>query len=139
MWFRWMMVAFLLNGTCTFGLRILAAMGLAERYTSSYLVFWYFAGCLFLLVLYWRGKERPRVADLATGVGLGLCSACGQTALGRALAQGLPGNVVFPVALGGGLFIVAAAGVLIFKERIGPAGLVGILLGIVSILLLSVE
>jgi hypothetical protein len=35
------------------------------------------------------------------------------------------------------LFLVVAAGVLIFKERIGPAGIGGIILGIASIVLLG--
>lgn len=139
MWFRWMMIAFLFNGLCTFGIRILAGLGLASRYTSSYLVFWYLAGALFLLAVYLRGGERPRLPDVVVGGALGFFSACGQTALGLALAQGLPGNVVFPVTLAGGLFIVVAAGVVIFKERIGPAGLLGVLLGIASIVLLSLE
>jgi multidrug transporter EmrE-like cation transporter len=39
--------------------------------------------------------------------------------------------------LGGGLFIVVGAGVLLFKERVGPYGVAGIVLGIISIVLLS--
>ena len=134
-----MMIAFLFNGLCTFGIRILAGLGLAAKYTSSYLVFWYLAGALFLLVLYLRSGERPKRVDVMVGLGLGLFSAAGQTALGLALAQGLPGNVVFPVVLAGGLFIVVAAGVVIFKERIGTAGIAGIVLGVLSIVLLSLE
>ena len=139
MWFRWMMIAFFFNGFCTFGLRILAGLGWASRYTSSYLVFWYLAGALFLLIQYFRSRERTKRSDIVIGCGLGLFSAGGQTSLGLALAQGLPGSVVFPVVLAGGLFIVVAAGVVIFKERIGAAGILGILLGIISIVLLSLQ
>lgn len=134
-----MMVAFLFNGLCTFGIRILAGMGLASRYTSSYLVFWYLAGAIFLLIPYWRSGEKPGRADLWVGCTLGLLSAGGQTALGLCLAQGLPGNVVFPVVLAGGLFIVVAVGVTVFKERVGPAGILGIALGVLSIVLLSFQ
>jgi multidrug transporter EmrE-like cation transporter len=139
MWFRLMMVAFLFNGLCTFGIRILAAMGLAAKYTTSYLAFWYLAGTLFLAIQYGRTGERPKRSDLAVGSALGLCSAGGQTALGLALARGLPGSIVFPVVLAGGLFIVVASGVLIFGEKIGNAGRLGILLGIISIVLLSLD
>jgi multidrug transporter EmrE-like cation transporter len=139
MWFRLMMVAFVFNGLCTFGLRILAAMGLAERYTSSYLVFWYLAGTLFLAIQYLRSGERAKRADFAIGGALGLCSAGGQTALGLALARGLPGSIVFPVVLAGGLFIVVATGVIVFGERIGNAGRLGIFLGVISIVLLSLD
>ena len=139
MWFRWMMIAFFFNGLCTFGLRILAGLGWAAQYTSSYLVFWYGAGALFLLFQYIRSREQTKRADVVIGCALGLFSAGGQTSLGLALAGGLPGSIVFPVVLAGGLFIVVAAGVIIFKERIGTAGILGILLGVLSIVLLSLQ
>jgi multidrug transporter EmrE-like cation transporter len=139
MWFRWMMVAFILNGACTFGLRILQGMGLAAGYTSQYLAFWYLSGMLFLLIVYLRGLRRPTRADVAVGVGLGVFSTCGQTAIGLALAKGMPGDVVYPVILAGGLFLVVACGLLFFREKVGKVGLVGILLGIISIALLSLN
>jgi multidrug transporter EmrE-like cation transporter len=139
MWIRWMMAAFLFNGLCTFGIRILAGLGLAERFTTSYLAFWYLAGTTFLLMAYLWNRLRPSRADLLLGAALGLCSWGGQTSIGLALAQGLPGNMVFPVVLAGGLFIVVAAGVLIFKEPVGTAGKLGIALGVTSIVLLSLS
>lgn len=137
MWFRFMMIAFLLNGVCPFGLRILASLGLADHYTPLYLVFWYLAGGLFILILFSRAWHRPTGPDMLVGAGLGIFSVCGQTCMGLALAHGVPGSVVFPVALAGGLFVVVLAAVLVFKERIGPAGIAGISLGIISIALLS--
>jgi len=139
MWFRLMMLAFVLNGLCTFGLRILASHGWADKYTPIYLVFWYLAGGLFIMVLVWRARCRPVRSDILVGTFLGIFSVCGQTSMGLALANGLPGNVVFPVALGGGLFVVVLAAILVFKERIGPAGVAGISLGILSIALLSLN
>jgi len=139
MWFRLMMMAFLLNGLCPFGLRILAGLGLAEHYTPLYLAFWYLSGGLFILILFARAPRKPARSDVLVGAGLGLFSTCGQTAMGLAMANGLPGNVVFPVALAGGLFVVVLTAVVIFKERIGPAGIAGISLGIISIALLSLN
>jgi drug/metabolite transporter (DMT)-like permease len=138
MWFRLMMMAFVLNGLCSFGLKILAALGLATQYTSMYLVFWYLGGGAFMLILLARDRRMPARSDMMVGAGLGIFSTCGQTCMGLALASGLPGNVVFPVALAGGLFVVVLAAVTIFKERIGPAGIAGILLGIISVALLSI-
>ena len=137
MWFRMMMLAFACNGICTFGLRILAAQGLAERYTSVYLVAWYLAGAMLLGAFYFPRRKRTRAVDLAVGGGLGLASMAGQTSLGLALSRGLPGSVVYPIMLAGGLFIVVAAGVLLFEERVGPCGIAGIVLGITAIVLLS--
>ena len=139
MWFRLMMVAFVFNGLCTFGLRILAGLGLAAHYTPLYLVFWYLSGGAFMLVLFSRAPNRPARSDILVGAGLGFFSTCGQNSLGLALAKGLPGSVVFPVTLAGGLFVVVLAAVVIFKERIGPAGIAGISLGIISIALLSLD
>jgi drug/metabolite transporter (DMT)-like permease len=137
MWFRLMMIAFLLNGVCPFGLRILASLGLADQYTPIYLVFWYLAGGLFILLLFARAWHRPSRSDILVGAGLGIFSVCGQTCMGLALASGVPGSVVFPVALAGGLFVVVLTAVLVFKEHIGPAGIAGISLGIISITLLA--
>ena len=58
---------------------------------------------------------------------------------GARISSGLPGNVVYPVTLSGGLFLVVIAGVTVFRERLGPAGIAGILLGIASIVLLSMD
>ena len=137
MWFRLMMLAFFFNGLCPFGLRILAGLGLGARYTALYLVFWYLAGGLFMLGLFLRSPRRPHRYDILVGAGLGFFSTCGQNSMGLALANGLPGNVVFPVTLAGGLFLVVLAAIFIFRERLGPAGIAGIALGIVSIALLS--
>jgi multidrug transporter EmrE-like cation transporter len=137
MWFRWMMLAFAFNGVCTFGLRILAARGLTDKYISVYLVLWYLAGTLLLGAIYIHRHMRTRRSDLAVGGALGLASVAGQTSLGLALSGGLPGLVVYPVTLAGGLFIVVGAGVMLFKERVGPYGMAGIVLGIISIVLLS--
>jgi multidrug transporter EmrE-like cation transporter len=137
MWFRWMILAFAFNGVCTFGLRILAARGLADRYTSAYLVLWYLAGTVLLGAFYLHRRMQTRRVDLAVGGALGVASVAGQTSLGLALSHGLPGSMVYPVTLAGGLFIVVGAGVLLFKERVGPYGMAGIALGILSIILLS--
>ena len=139
MWFRLMMLAFLFNGLCTFGLRILTAMGFGAEYTLPYLVFWYAGGGLVLGVFALGVKIRFHRADLMIGAGLGLFSSLGQSLLGNALAAGIPGNIAYPVALAGGLFIVVALGVTFFRERIGPAGLLGVALGVIAIALLSME
>jgi len=138
-WFRLMMMTFFLNGLCPFGLRVLAGLGLAAHYTPLYLVFWYFSGGLFILILFSRAPRRPARSDILVGAGLGIFSTCGQTSMGLAMAKGLPGSVVFPVALAGGLFVVVLTAVVIFKERIGPAGIAGISFGIISIVLLSLN
>ena len=139
MWFRLMFLAFLFNGLCTFGLRILTDMGLAREHTLQYLIFWYAGGAIAILMATFRSRGKISRSDLGIGAALGILSGTGQNFLGMALSTGLPGNVVFPVALAGGLFIVVTIGVTVFGERVGPAGIAGIGLGILSIALLSIE
>jgi multidrug transporter EmrE-like cation transporter len=139
MWFRLMMLAFVFNGLCSFGLRILTDMGLAKEHTLNYLFFWYLGGAIAMALAVVGGRVGISKVDMIIGSALGVLSGLGQSFIGMALSTGLPGNVVYPVTLAGGLFIVVAIGVTVFQERVGWAGITGILLGIISIALLSVE
>lgn len=72
---------------------------------------------------------------MALGIGVG--SFGGQLISLLALEQKVPGYIVFPITTGGNLFLVTAAGVLMFRERIDRFGVVGIFKGILSFVLLS--
>ena len=134
-----MMLAFVFNGLCSFGLRILTDMGLAKEHTLNYLFFWYLGGAVAMTLAVAGVRVRISRVDMIIGGALGVLSGLGQSFIGMALSTGLPGNVAYPVTLAGGLFIVVAIGVTFFRERVGWAGIAGILLGIISIALLSVE
>ena len=58
--------------------------------------------------------------------------------MARALNDGVPGNIVFPLAMGCSICIVAAGGILLFGEKVGPYGKAGIALGLVAGALLSI-
>ena len=139
MWLQLMVLALLCNGIGDFGLRVLQELGFARDFTPHYLAGWYAAGGLGAMVAAWRSGLRPSRADWAIGLGLGLCSVVGQTMLGRALAQGVPGAIAYPAAKTGGVFLVATVGVLAFRERPGPLGFVALLVGLAGVLLLSLE
>lgn len=132
-----MLLAFVLNGACAFGLRILKADGYAGTLTSNYLFFWYLGGAVALGLLALAKRGAIGRNDLAVGAGLGLCSFCGQTCISRTLEAGVSGSVAYPVVLGGGLFIVVLTGVTVFRERVGPVGWVGIGLGLTAVALLA--
>jgi multidrug transporter EmrE-like cation transporter len=70
---------------------------------------------------------------------MGLCSIAGQFFVGLALSRAVAGHVAFSISTGGTLFVVALAGILLFKESVGPYGLAGLVLGILSIVVLSVS
>jgi multidrug transporter EmrE-like cation transporter len=137
-WSKLMSIAFVANGLGPFGLKILTAMGLSAQ-QSKYLFWWYAGGALFAAAAFATGWRHVQAKELALGATMGLCSLGGQSFTGLSLAHGMPGHIVFPVTTGGSLFFVAAAGIVFFKERVGPYGLAGICLGICSLVLLSIS
>jgi drug/metabolite transporter (DMT)-like permease len=133
-WLRLMLIAFAANGLGPFGLKVLTERGLAP-WQSQYLVYWYLGGLLFAVAAFFG--RRPFRREIVLGALMGLCSLGGQSFTALALASDVPGHIVFPVTTGGSLFLVAAAGILVFKERVGVYGVAGILLGITSLVMLS--
>ncbi len=136
-WLRLMLVAFVANGIGPFGLKILTEQGLASAFQAQYLLYWYLGGFVFAAAALWRSGIRPRRSEVALGGLMGGCSLLGQSFTGLALSNGVPGHVVFPITTGGSLFLVAAAGLLLFRERVGPYGLAGMVLGIAALVGLS--
>jgi multidrug transporter EmrE-like cation transporter len=137
MWFRMMMLAFITNGLGVLGTRILTGWNLAEQYKFRYLVFWYGAGFLLAALLFLREGFTFRGRELIIAGLMGAASVGGQLSLLTALEKGVPGHVVFPIANGGGLFVVVLVGILLFGERVHRYGTAGIVLGIAASVLLS--
>ncbi len=139
MWLRMMSLSFLLNGIGDFGIRVLKELGLSTQHTPTYLVGWYLAGAVGAIVTIIRYRLRPTLADSLIGLGLGLFSVCGQYMNSRALSQGMDGSVVFPISKTGSVFLVAGFGALVFREKLGPAGIASVVLGLAAVLLMSFE
>jgi glucose uptake protein GlcU len=136
-WLRLMLLAFVANGLGPFGLKIMTEKGLAEKYHYQYLLWWYAGGLAFGLASFIVTRSRFYMRDVVMALGIGIGSFSGQLFSLLALEQGVPGYIVFPMTTGGNLFLVALAGVFIFRERIGIYGVAGILMGILSLVLLS--
>ncbi|MFN7993473.1 MAG: hypothetical protein U0Q18_07725 [Bryobacteraceae bacterium] len=136
MWLKLMLIALLANGLGPFGLRVLQDRGLLEPYRLPYLGFWYAGGLILAGAAYLRHASRFSRAEVLVGGAMACCSLGGQLATAMALSM-VPGHITFAVTTGGNLFLVAAAGILIFRERVGRYGLAGIALGIASLLLLG--
>lgn len=136
-WLRLMAVAFVANGLGPFGLKIMAEKGLSKTYHYQYLILWYAGGLVFGLIWFLATRGRFRTQELVMSFGIGMASFGGQLFSSLALEKNVPGYVVFPMTTGGNLFLVAAAGVFLFRERVGPYGIAGILTGILSLILLS--
>ena len=138
-WLRLMLVAFLANGLGPFGLKIMTEKGLSDQYHYQYLLWWYAGGLAFALTAFLISRNRFYFREVVLALGVGLGSFGGQLFSLMALEQGVPGYIVFPVTTGGNLFLVAAAGVLLFRERVGKYGIAGILIGVLSLVLLSIS
>lgn len=140
MWFVLMLLAWMFNGLGVFGLRILAGMGLSGAVTNPYIMYWYLGGFIFMGVRLVSKKCIPNRTEVGLGALMALCSVSGTAGLAFGLnAYNVPGNVAFPIANGGSLFVVVTAGVFMFRERLGWYGICGCTLGTLAIVLLSVS
>jgi multidrug transporter EmrE-like cation transporter len=140
MWLLLMLLAFLFNGCGVFGLRVLAGMGLAGVVTNQYIMYFYLGGFVFMSLRLVAKKTWPNRTEIGMGAVMALCSISGTASLAYALnTYSIPGNVAFPIANGGSLFVVVTAGVLLFRERLGWYGISGCVLGMLAIVLLSVS
>ncbi len=139
-WFVLMLLAWGFNGLGVFGLRVLAGMGLAGLVTNQYIMYWYMGGFIFMGVRLLSTRCLPNRKEIGLGGLMALCSISGTAALAYALNNfNVPGNVAFPIANGGSLFVVVTAGVLLFRERLGWYGVCGCTLGTLAIVLLSIS
>jgi hypothetical protein len=137
MWYRWMLVAFFVNGVSAFGARVLQGMGLAESHGDLYLSLWYTTGLVAALALFVVSRQRLLPREIVLGGIMGLFSSGGWFMLMAAIAHGVPGYLVFPVATGGSLSIVSLVGVAVLKERLSAYGYFGIASGIAATVILA--
>ncbi|MBS1852408.1 MAG: EamA family transporter [Acidobacteria bacterium] len=136
-WITAMLAAFLLNGVCPFGLRVLAGRGLAQQYTPVYLVYWYFAGFAFGLFGLMKARRRLSRANLFIGLIMAVASVGGQFFMGLALSRGVPGSVVYMLGMGASMCVVVLGGVLFFHEKVGTYAKLGIVIGLAAAVLLG--
>ncbi|HEX4424162.1 MAG TPA: DMT family transporter [Terriglobales bacterium] len=136
-WITAMLCAFLLNGICPFGLRVLAGRGLAQQYTPVYLVYWYLAGFGFGLLGLIKSRQKLSLANLTIGLIMAVASVGGQFFMGLALSHGVAGSVVFMLGMGASMCVVVLGGLIFFHERVGTYAKLGIVIGLVAALLLG--
>jgi multidrug transporter EmrE-like cation transporter len=139
MWFLLMLVVLLTNGMSSFGLEVIAGWGLPGTVKFPYLTIWYAAGLGIIGVpMLLRGVRVGR-RELLWGALMAALSIAGQVAMAVALNSNVPGHIVFPIAIGGSIFIVALAGRILFEERMNRFNLIGVSLGFLAVILLAVS
>ena len=139
MWFLLMLVILLTNGMSAFGLKMIAGWRLPETVKYSYLATWYAGGLAAIALPMLLKGMRLRKTEIFWGGVAGALSIGGQIAMAVALSSGIPGHMVFPIAIGGSIFVVALAGRLIFGERMNPPTALGLALGFAAVVLLGVS
>lgn len=137
MWFLLMLVILLTNGMSSFGLKLIAGWGLPESVKYPYLTVWYAGGLAAIALPMFLKGLRVGKTELFWGGIAGILSIGGQVAMAVALHSGVPGHVVFPIAIGGSIFFVALAGRLVFGERMNPPTAFGVALGFIAVILLG--
>ncbi len=139
MWALLMLIILLTNGMSAFGLKVIAGWALPESVRFPYLSIWYAAGLVSIgLPMLLRGVRLSR-REVVWGAILAVLSMAGQLAMAAALAAGVPGHVVFPVAIGGSVLLVALVGAFCFGERLNRVTTLGVISGFLAVVLLSVS
>jgi len=128
-------LSFLLNGLLLVGMKAVSEFSLAA-FIPSVLLVQYALAAIMTSPEALRSKVPIRRASIRIGILAGLSSAVGMAA-SIAVADMLPGYIVFPVIQGGTLLLVVLIGLIVFRERIGGYGIAGIIAGIGAIVLLS--
>jgi drug/metabolite transporter (DMT)-like permease len=136
-WIRLMMIAYVMNGLGPFGLKVMSEKGLLQQYHFQYLLWWYAGSGILSFAAFLLEGGQFAAREVVIAFGIGAASFGGQLFSLLALERGMPGYIVFPTTTGGNLFVVAAGGVLLYKERIGRFGIAGIAVGVLSLVLLS--
>lgn len=138
MWILLMLIILLTNGMSSFGLKVLAAWGLPAAIHFPYLSIWYAAGLASIGVPMLLRRQVGGWKEIGWGAILATLSIGGQLAMADALQSGVPGNVVFPVTIGGSILVVAVASWLFFKESMHPLSWAGVVIGFAAVILLGV-
>jgi len=139
MWFILMLVMLLTNGMSAFGLKVIAGWGLPGTVKFPYLTIWYAAGLASVGVPMVLKGLRLRRIELLWGALVAASSIAGQVAMAIALDSNVPGHIVFPIAIGGSIFIVALAGRIFFRERMDRLNVIGVSLGFLAVILLGLS
>jgi multidrug transporter EmrE-like cation transporter len=139
MWFFLLILVLLTNGMGAFGLKVIAAWKLPSGVKIPYLAIWYAAGMATVGLPMLLNGFRMKRAELTWGGVMALLSIGGQLSMATALDMGVPGSIVFPVSAGGSLILVVVAGRVLFGERINLPSMLGVGVGLLAVVLLTLS
>jgi len=132
---RLISAAFVFNGLTMVCTQAVGKVGLRE-FIPIVLFFVYAVAGLMALVHMYQQRKPIEAKSVVIGALGGIGTAVGLSA-NMAASAVLPGYIAFPIINGGTLLMVALVGKVVFRERIGPYGIAGIIAGACAIGLLS--
>lgn len=139
MWFLLMLVILVTNGMSAYGLKVIAGWADPTTLKFPYLCIWYAGGMASILIpMLMKGLKLGR-KELMFGALMAALSLAGQVAMAVALSAGVPGHMVFPIAIGGSILVVALSSQVFFHEKMNRLTLFGVGMGFVAVILLSVS
>jgi multidrug transporter EmrE-like cation transporter len=133
-----MLIVLVTNGMGAFGLKVIASWGLPPGVKFPYLTVWYTAGLPLIGIPMLSRGALGGLKEIRWGALYAALSLGGQLAMSYALDRGVPGSVVYPVAVGGSILVVAVAGRLLFGERLHPLSWAGVAIGVLAVTLLGI-
>jgi drug/metabolite transporter (DMT)-like permease len=116
--------------------KILIQSGLQAENNFFFLAI-FASASLLVMPLAYRNREQVRKTDAAYGFGVGVFNLLSNRSLLIALTT-LPGAIVFPVSSAGSLLMVTIAAIILFKEKVSRANIVGIILTILAVVLINI-
>jgi len=133
-WFILIFLSFLLSGGPRIGQKLVAFY---KESTTVYLFLSYLAGTLVLLPVYLKTKTYS-TKSLSYGIIAAIGSIAGVFCTISALRI-LPSSVVFTITLSGPIILGLVLSLAVFKEKIKPAGWLGIVLGLAGIIVIYLQ
>lgn len=135
MWKKFIALAFLFCGLTLVVSKFLGETGFG-KFLLFYLLIFYLTGFLWSSALCFRNRIILSKKDILIGLGAGACNFLGSLFMMLALNK-VPATIVFPIATAGTLIAVAFTAVVIFKEKLGIKGILGIVSGTLGLIMLS--
>ena len=132
-WLPLMIITFIGQGLASSSQKVLVEAKVAD-YTWQFLLIFYWSGFVVILLLSLLRDAWPNRREITTALIMAGCSAVGNASMIVAL-KSVKGSIAYP-ASNGSLIMVILAGVLFFKEKIHPVGILGVICGISAILIL---
>ena len=132
----WMLGVFLVNGLVNTGAKLFQ-QEMAQEQNLPFQAVIFVSAFLVTTVLYYVRRARLDRPSLFYGAALGAANLGNYLFLILALTM-LPGTVVYPATAAGEVGLMALAGVLIWRERLGARGWAGVALAVVALVLLQV-